>query len=248
MPPHALMSSPTFFHAALDSADAVIELSLSESTHASKSRRLQQGHVICLLNGRGLVAEGRILQNQGKQLLISVDNSRFVERPPKSLTIATAVPKVDRQRFMVDIMVQHGVNKIIPLHCTRSATRLNSKLHDKWCRYAIEACKQSQNPWLPEISQEYSVADVINWTNDQQNMAVFYAEESGEWLRNVVNQRDHLVALIGPEGGFSPGEFTQLENARLKPIKLATAILRTEAAAISAAAQCRNLHFAAGLG
>ena len=110
-------------------------------------------------------------------------------------------------------------------------------MRDKWQRICVEACKQSQNPWLPTIGEYQTIRDFLEWCSEQSEITFFYADGSGERLSQLPVERDVTVILVGPEGGFSSGEVTQLQSAGISPVRLSTAILRTETAAISAASQ-----------
>lgn len=233
------MSLPTFYYADLHTEQTFIELSTDESSHAVKSRRLKSGQKVCLLNGAGLTAEGTIAEQRRNRLGVNLDEFQAHAQPARSVTIATAVPKGDRQRVMVDMLSQHAVTRILPLNCDYSVTRFNSKLGQKWQRYAVEACKQSQNPWLPEIAEPLSISELPAWM--QQNQAkAYYADKSGDYGSETIAGTKPLLFIIGPEGGFSPNEFSLLQQFGVQPIKLAETILRTEAAAINALIQART--------
>ena len=231
------MAIPTFYHSELSVADAVVELSSSETSHALRSRRLKTGQPLRLINGKGLVAHGTIHGSERTRLRIELNDLQQLVAPSKSLTIAVAIPKGDRQRTMIDMLTQQGVTRIIALECEHSVTRFKNKMLEKWQRIAIESCKQSHNPWLPEILAPKSVQIMIDWLEPQQKSLCVYADIEGQKMIEIEGIGDHLVILIGPEGGFSLIEIETLNSAGIAPVKLANAILRTEAAAVTAAAQ-----------
>jgi len=236
------MSIPSFYcpelnlHAVND--DSLVFLSENESAHAAKSRRLRIGNHVQLLNGSGLIALGEIEQMEKRKVGIKVGSVEAFDKPLMNLTIATAIPKGDRQKVMVDMLTQLGVDQMIPLDCEHSVTRFSSNMKEKWQRTAIEACKQSQNPWLPSIKSGQSVEKL----SEKDKYALVYADSEGDNMSIICDEQlsdsiNHLIVLIGPEGGFSKTELNFFAERNIVPVRLASNILRTEAAAVAAASQ-----------
>lgn len=238
------MSTPTFYHADLASGDTLLSLGESEIAHARNSRRLKVGQEIKLVNGRGLIAECKIDQIGRNLLTAIVQEFRDVPHASQKLTLATAIPKGDRQRTMVDMLTQLAVTEIIALECEHSVTSAKDKLLQKWQRVGIEACKQSQNAWLPLIGDSSTVQALLESLHTQPNNQIFYADGKGRSMSELVTSPAinlHTTILIGPEGGFSAAEINLFDKAGLPSLRLATDILRTETAAVTAAAQFRGL-------
>ena len=227
------MATPCFYHADLTESDEVVQLTSNEASHAARSRRLGVGQQVRLINGKGLVADGHIESVSNREMLIAVDTVEFRASAPLKLTIATAVPKGDRQRALVDMLTQLGVSEIVPLECEHSVTRYKPSMHDKWQRWAIEACKQAQNPWLPSIDEGIRLVDLLKVAPHR----IVYADAEGELVAKLVSDVNEPIVLIGPEGGFSPAEIALFDLHKIKSVRLSGHILRTETAAISVAAQ-----------
>lgn len=236
------MALATFYHPELDSNDQLVELSEAESAHALKSRRLREGAPIQLINGHGLVAQGVIAATQKRSVSVRI---QAIKKHPKPalISIATAIPKGDRQRNMLDMLTQLGVSEIIPLHCEHSVTHFKTAMRDKWERVTIEACKQSQNPWVPRIRDAVRIDELIACTNSQ----LMYADANGSSMFDYCNSCSELpneiIIMIGPEGGFSEQEIKLLRHSDCTAISLASTILRTELACVSALAQTRLVFF-----
>ena len=234
------MATPSFYStdlsvALLQSDNPVVTLCESESSHAVRSRRLREGQAVNVLNGLGVSASGTILVINKRSVEIKLDSYHFSEKKVPTLTIATAIPKGDRQKVMVDMLTQLGVSEIIPLECEHSVTRYSDNLRQKWLRSAIESCKQSQNPWLPKITKAYNIQQLI----EKNDYYIVYADASGQSMtsvRSAVAKSDvsNLMMIIGPEGGLSKSELTFLNSQYIQSISLANNILRTETAAITA--------------
>lgn len=234
------MATPTFFHAELDREDIDIQLRASEAAHARNSRRLKVGDTICLLNGKGMIANCTISESHRDKLFVKVDEiNEQPARNPK-ITVAVAIPKGDRQRTMIDMLTQLGVAQIIALDCEYSATVARPKLLQKWQRVAIEACKQSQNPWLPQLDKNFTVRELIEWLANEEACCTVFADAAGSTTVEIPLSTPNIVVLVGPEGGFSVQELELFNQAGLIPMTLAADILRTETAAVVAVAKLQN--------
>ena len=234
------MAKATFFYDGEFVLDSIIQLSESESRHAVAARRLKAGEEVLLLNGKGNIAEAILLDGSNKKNL-SLRVTAVNQSPPSSfkLEIAVAMPKGDRQKVMLDMLTQIGVTHITPLECEYSVSHFKDNVQQRWQRNLIESSKQCQRAWLPVINNASTPEQILQ--NNKHDM-VLYCDLSGKPVFDCIDgSKTDLLVFIGPEGGFSESEFTLFENYKAQPIVLAPNILRTEAAAITAAAQLINL-------
>jgi 16S rRNA (uracil1498-N3)-methyltransferase len=148
-----------------------------------------------------------------------------VARPEPPITIAFAVPKGDRPELVVQKLTELGVDAIIPMTTDRSVVRWDGSRaarHVERLRVtARAAAMQSKRPWLP------TVADLAVFADAAAQPGACLAEPGGS-----APALDRPVVLVGPEGGWSPGE----RDAGLPAVDLGDGILRAETAAIVAGA------------
>jgi 16S rRNA (uracil1498-N3)-methyltransferase len=251
------MSIPSFYHSSLNPQDSEVSLDPKEASHAAKSRRLRVGQQIRLFNGLGLAAKGVLSLVERRTVMVKLDSFEQLEQPARRVSIAVATPKGDRQKVMVDILTQLGVFEIIPVRCQYSETKFNDNTAEKWLRVSIEACKQSQNPWLPRIACEQELGQLLGSFAENCNVSMssqasnihtdkghsrtdnqrilVAANADGDCLLSLAQGDSDVTVLIGPEGGFSEQEFATLRQFSVPSVRIGTYILRTEAAAISAA-------------
>lgn len=227
------MSTPCF-HVDGEIDLGITELSASESAHALQSRRLKPGHSVVLLNGNGVVAKGFIESATRREVFVNITERTLMPRVSPVLTVAVAVPKGDRQKIMVDGLSQLGVAKIIPIETEFSVSKLNDKHTQKLSRVIREACKQSQNPWYPELAQSVSLENCLE---NLQNAV--YADQFGQTIGDIEVGINHseIEVLVGPEGGFSEAELQKFRDRGFRSIKLGQHILRTEMAALAISAR-----------
>ena len=237
------MAIPKFFHKT-DTfiVGDTISLSDDEVRHASMSRRLQTDSEVILLNGHGWRATGKFVQLSKRVGTVFIEEVIQLNRPVKKVTLACAIPKGDRQKVMFDMLTQCGVSDFIPLHCEFSVVKTSTKLIEKWQRIIVEACKQSGNAFTMQVHQPKSVVELMTeliesdiWSESQ----LFRAELNGN-SEPIVMTHNNLLALIGPEGGFSQTEKELLDSAGVEKMSFSDHILRTETAAVAAAVKLLN--------
>ncbi len=236
---------PSFYHSQLNRESDDIALSLDESQHALKARRLRIGDTVSVINGQGLSAQCELVNAENSVAQLKVLSVVHTPTAQPSLTIASALPKGDRLRTLIDMLAQLGVVHFIPLKCKYSVQQSSLSVLSKLQRYALEACKQSDNPWLLQIGAEHTVSSLLQHyaSLNSLNSGLLYAHAGDN--AKALSQCGVLVdqvkidwcVAIGPEGGFSPPECAAFTDARVAAVRLGPTILRTETAAVAVAAQ-----------
>ena len=208
-----------------------------EAWHAVAVKRVQTGDTIELLDGRGTVATATITSTdkRKREARVALQVETVANHPPTSprLEIWSAVPKADRAAQMIDQLAQAGAAVWRPLITERSVTDADHKA-DRLHRIAVEASKQCGRPWHLAIDSPRTLADALAWTAGHPKGSTLTADADGASAASLP-LGDHLVVLVGPEGGFSPRELQSLREAGVAGIRLGPHILRTETAAVAAA-------------
>lgn len=210
-----------------------IPLSADESRHAGGSRRLSAGDELTVFDGAGREAVGRILSSGRDGVRVEVRDVRYRSRPTPALTLAVALPKGPRQDTLIEKCTELGVACIRPLETERSVSSASEHRLSKWQRTSIEAAKQSGQCWVPDLHPAVSIGEVLEAASDYDLMLV--ADVAGGPLPDLSGVRC-VLALVGPEGGWTDAERAQLLAAGARGISLGPNILRIETAAIALAA------------
>ena len=211
-----------------------------EAHHLSRVMRARVGDEILLFDGRGTECAARIEQIARGQVELRVGPPRSVDREAaRQLTLAVALPKGDRQRWLVEKAVELGVARLIPLVTRRSVARVGDKSRERMQRYVIEASKQSGRTRLMEIGPAASWDELL--AGIPRTTQRWLAHPGGRPLGRMLAAGPADVALevccaIGPEGGFTPDEIQQAEPAGWQAVDLGRRILRVETAALAVAA------------
>ncbi|WP_404308059.1 RsmE family RNA methyltransferase [Neorhodopirellula lusitana] len=159
----------------------IVELPDEEAAHAARVMRVSVGDAIELFDGRGNQAQAEIANVSKRSCTCRVDAIAPVDREPSiELTLATAIPKPDRAKEMIERLTELGVHQIQPLNFDRTQRGPSDNLIGKLERIVIEACKQSGRNQLMRI------APVMSFTN---------------WLDEFKQRPSRPVAFVAMPGG-----------------------------------------------
>lgn len=234
------MSVPRFFVDSL-SAGCVL-LPEREARHALMSRRLKAGQEVTLFDGAGTDAPGRIVSADRNGVRIEVAAVAPRARPRPELTLATALPKGARQDVLIEKCTELGVAAIQPLLTERSVASATTHRLQKWRQTAIEAAKQSNQCWLPELRAPRPLAAVLADLSlfDLMLLAASCETPDTTLTREIdLQAANRIIGFVGPEGGWAKQEFEAILGAGARPVTLGPNVLRIETAAI---ALCAAVH------
>ena len=152
----------TFFEPDFMESEDVILLDEVESHHLSKVLRLQTGDSIEALDGQGNQYLTEINRMDRKCVELRVVDKKFSAPLQPAFRLAVALPKGNRWEDLIRPLTELGAAQLTPLITDHSESKNATKKQDvkiqKWKKIAIDACKQSGNPWLPhfDLPQTFS--------------------------------------------------------------------------------------------
>ncbi len=223
------------------SSPGVYALNRQESHHAATVLRLRVGDEAVLFDGSGNYGEAIIELVDRDVVRARIDEVRTEPHLPLMVTLATAIPKGKRWQALVEKCTELGVDRIIPIHTGQSVAKGEGD-PEKWRRWMVEAAKQSRRARIPEIVEPCSVQEALALAK-RENSLLFVADPQGRSLRSHGEDLSHVVrvmALIGPEGGFTGEESALFKHYGARPVKLSSYILRVETAAAVICALIRD--------
>jgi len=212
----------------------IIGFDAEESKHCVRVLRLKQGDQIKLTDGNGTLASATLIDDNIKKCTIRVDEIKNFEKPWNySLQIAVSPTKnIARFEWFCEKATEIGIDKIIPLQCEHSE-RIHIN-YDRLKKILISAMKQSQQPWLPELSEMMTFSKLIKSNFPGQKFIAYVDENHQNTLKNTCQPNKDVIILIGPEGDFSKEEIQTAISSEFDPVSLGPNRLRTETAAIVA--------------
>jgi len=210
-----------------------IELLDQEANHASRVLRAREGDSLTVVDGRGGRYQGTIRRITKKSMQVEIENNDQEPVPSPRLVLGIGIiKKRDRLEFAVEKAVELGVAEI-RLFRSDHSIKENVRM-DRLQAIAISAMKQSLRAWLPEISLDHSVEEVLDCSGSAR---IFAAHEEVDAVKeNGVQEQDSNGAkllMVGPEGGFSDREVQLFKQREAQLVSLGSNRLRTETAAVA---------------
>jgi 16S rRNA (uracil1498-N3)-methyltransferase len=209
----------------------------SEADHLIRVLRAQVGDEVVLFDGSGAEFRSRIVSVGRSQVDLQVLEQCVIDRElSPQLLLAVALPKGDRQRWLVEKAVELGVTQLIPLATERGVAQPVDRAVQRLQRAVIEASKQCGRNRLMTISSPQTIAECLAAAPPDCQRWVIHPGESSRPLRAIfaLAEQRSILAIIGPEGGFTEPEIASC-GAECHFVSLGSRILRIETAALAVA-------------
>lgn len=207
--------------------------------HLGRVLRAQPGQLYELSDGQE-VWLGRI-ESVGRDLVeFALVESVPSYKPQLHTTLLLSVVKFDAFEWAIEKATELGVSRIVPLAAARSEKALlaaAAKRADRWKKLLLEASQQSRRVQLPVLdaltNPEAAFASFVDGTR-----VMLSESPDAKSLRQVlaVETSSAAVLAIGPEGGWTDGEFAAARAASFHEASLGRLILRTETAVVASLA------------
>ena len=203
--------------------------------------RARIGDSLVLFDDRGNEYVTEIIAKTRKRVTVVKRSQRRPERRlSRSVTVVTALPKGDRQKFLIEKLVELGVDCVVPLTTSRSVAQVNEKVFRRLEKQIIEATKQCRRSYLMRVDPPKTIAEVGEMPNGTDGTEFLIAHpytESMIWdVQSKLAAAESICWLIGPEGGFSEVECSDLTGCGWTPVNFGQLILRVETAAVAVVA------------
>ena len=226
-----------------DISGGICRLDHDESGHCIKVLRHRCGDEISVIDGCGTLYRCRITSDSHKGVEAVVLD--FVQEwgcHPYRLHLAVCPTKNnDRYEWFAEKACEIGFDELSPVIGEHSERRILKTARVE--KILVSAAKQSLKAAVPIVNEPVSVKEFIQNIGDTEALKLIaYCFEDENIPRRSIKEvlegyegRD-VVVLIGPEGDFSSDEARlALENGFI-PVHLGLSRLRTETAAVTAAA------------
>lgn len=223
--------------------DCEPELTLSdEYHHIVRVMRYKVGdQVVLIYNKKSIIYQINKINELDELIYLSfVEVIKSESELPVQVHLIQGIPKGDKLDLIVQKSTEFGAHSLTLFDSERTIVKLNQKkINARLKRYrkiAKEAAEQSYRKHLPEINAPITLEELLK--ADKYDLKfIAYEEEAKQ--NEVVLLSDHFTQIkkdmniglvIGPEGGLSENEVSDLKQAGFIPIRLGRRILRTESA------------------
>ncbi|MEW9500475.1 16S rRNA (uracil(1498)-N(3))-methyltransferase [Jeotgalibacillus marinus] len=222
--------------------------------HITRVMRMKQDDQLISVFSNELSAVCRIekITEHGVQCVVEFFEDQSPELPVK-VTIAHGLPKGDKLELVIQKATELGAYSFLPFTASRSIVKWEhkkgAKKVDRWSKIAKEAAEQSHRYHLPDVTAPVSFKELLTSALSFDWIIVAYEEQAKQGERSLfaralsnVLAHQSILVVVGPEGGLSEKEVTQLQEVGAISCGFGPRILRTETAPLYALAAI-SYHF-----
>lgn len=217
-----------------------------EALHLLQSRRIQIGEVIEIQDQKNVRYQTKVDAVSRRELTLTPITVVTTPRDSHlTINLYQALVKEKSLELVLQKSTELGVSTVTFFQSGFSQ-RLKKdieKQKDRWEKICIEACKQSGRAKPPKIEFRCSLSEIIEQIKDRDKSGISVVldttDQKSPRIEDLNFSNSEVDLFIGPEGGWQDEELNRLEAIK---INLGQRILRSETAAITAAALLQYLH------
>lgn len=202
--------------------------------HIARSLRARVGENLLLIDENQIQYETKIKEINSREIICEVEKSYPSKRDLEfDLYLAQSPLRSDAQLTVMEKATELGVRGVYPVFTENCALKVNKQ--EKWQKVMNEASKQCERAKIPTCYEPITFDELLAKPFDK---VIVLAERSTEkslkqyLLENPTKKGEKILAIIGPEGGFSQKEFDYFKSKNLPLISLGDLILKAETAVI----------------
>src|SRR5215467_2346448 len=208
--------------------------------HLGRVLRAERGQLYELSNGHR-VCLAQISDVKDDRIEFSLLEDLQTPQPTLHTTLLLSVVKFDAFEWALEKATELGVSTIVPLAADRSEKALLAaapKRAERWRKILLESSQQSRRLRIPLLASPAKPESAFS--SQPEGLRVLLSERSeAPLLRSVLEGPSPAsspvisVLAIGPEGGWTEGEFECAQRHGFREASLGPLILRTETAVIT---------------
>jgi len=203
-----------------------------EFYHLTRVLRKKNGDTIELFDAMGTLAVGEIVNIEKGSAVVVIKERHSFEKSETKTVICPSILKRKSMDLLVEKLSEMGIDEIRPVIFSRTDVKFKEASLKRWRKISIESLKVNGKLWPSEIFQPVNINSIISLSEKFKSRIIFDIEGS----KNGISLSFPAIAIVGP-----PGDFTDMERENLKKngftdININDAVMKSETAAISAAA------------
>ena len=226
-----------------DIEGGTVRLNHDESGHCIKVLRHKCGDEISVIDGCGTLYRCRITSDSHKGVeAIVLDSQSDWGGHNYNLHLAVCPTKNnDRYEWFAEKACEIGFDTLSPIIGEHSERRVLTTQRVE--KILVSGAKQSLKAAIPTVNEPVSVKEFIQQSAGSEALKLIaYCFEDEQHPRRSIKQvlktydGSDIIVMIGPEGDFSKEEAELAMASGFIPVHLGDSRLRTETAALTAAA------------
>lgn len=233
---------PHFFINSKNISNGLVTIDDKENyQHIARSLRAKNGEKLRVIDENRIEYEC-IISNIDKNTIEAKIKKKYPSKNDLdyNLFLAQSPVKSDAQGLIIEKATELGVRGIYPIYtdyCTLGKSIIEKKI-PKWQKIMAESSKQCERASIPECFNLTDL-DTLLQTKKFDKVLAFCERDERSNLKNYltknsIKQGENILAIIGPEGGFSANEFKYFEENNIAMLTLGSLILKAETAVIVA--------------
>ena len=193
--------------------------------HLNNVLRIKVGVDILLFNSNGQYCLSNLSEISKRNASLEI-KERGVYQKPHEVELAICWLKKDALEDAVNNAIQLGISKI---HFVKSEYAQNPSdlTKSRFQKLLISAMEQSNHFLMPDIYEYPSIEDFIERNQDIRKYGFTL---KGEFTESEQSIEKKCLYFIGPEGGFSEKEISELRAKNMKFFHLPMPIMRAPVA------------------
>ena len=226
-------------HCFVERLDDAIAIDGPDGHHLQRVRRLRTGELVTAADGLGGWRRYVITAAEPGRLVLRAESGVTIEpEPAPAVCVAVALTKGTKLETVVAQLTELGVSRIEPVRARRSVVRWDAARAEaavaRLRAVAREASMQCRRARIPVVAPVCELADltgrpgIVVASLDGGPASGLPKPVVGAWPLGA------WTVLVGPEGGFEPGETEAL--GPIGHLALSPYVLRAQTAPVVAAA------------
>ncbi|MFQ5477610.1 MAG: 16S rRNA (uracil(1498)-N(3))-methyltransferase [Candidatus Binatia bacterium] len=217
--------------------------------HVRNVLRLKPGDELIVFDGNGREALGVLELYQGETGVVRLlAETAASTESSLDLMIAPCLAKGKKIDLVVEKVVELGADRICVVTSDRSIGQPGDdaamRRVERWRRIAVSAAEQSGRTQIPVVERIRPLEEFLA-SKPENALGLLFTTEADQDPPATLRQRYpntfRVVAVLGPEGGFTKRELDMGRDYGFQDVGMGPRTLRTETAAIVAAAVCQHL-------
>jgi 16S rRNA (uracil1498-N3)-methyltransferase len=219
-------------------ADRPATLPAEEAEHLVRVLRLRAGAQVAVFDGRGHEYLAQV-ETAGRRGVVvrPLAPRQAAPEPSVHLTVALAVTRGDRMDAAVRDAAMLGAAVVQPIVTARTETSITAltraRRAERWGRVAISSIKQCGRAVVPDVRGPLEFANYVARETADLRLLLIEPRTEGPTTLAGMSKPESAAVLIGPEGGWTPGEVAAARHAGFLPITLGQRTLRADAVPVA---------------
>jgi 16S rRNA (uracil1498-N3)-methyltransferase len=219
------------------------EITGSDAGHICRVLRLSAGDAVELFDATGNGYRAIIVSASPQRVRFTIEETvPLLAESSVRITLAQGILKDRKMDDLIRQLTELGIARWIPFYAARSipvpGKKGLGKRLDRWEKIALEAVKQCRRGRVPEIRPAGNFDEMLAASADCDLKILFWEGAAGafEVPASAPQQPNKILVLVGPEGGFDPGEVRRAQVHGFLATGLGPRILRAQTATLAACA------------